>query len=335
MPVTENAPLVLMTARSLALPGVEALSAAGLRLKLLTKADADAEMTEVMANEPVAALISRTLSVTAAHIASCPTLKVISRHGVGWNNVDVVAASARGIPVTIADGANGQSVAELALALMLAAARRLPQLDRGIREGRWERNPPGRQLSGRRLGIVACGAIGRAVARMAQGIGMQVAAYDPQATLPDGVQRCTTLADLLAISDVLSLHAPLTPTTRGMIGADELAMLPEGAIVVNTARGGLVDEAALAAAIRSGHVASAGLDTLETEPPERDNPLLLLPQVVLTPHVGGSTDAALDAVALSAARNVIDVLSGRGADPRLIVNSAVLAMASVATALEG
>jgi D-3-phosphoglycerate dehydrogenase len=316
--------LVLMTAHKLAEPGVRALEAAGLQLRLLTSWDEAAELAAILASETVVAVISRTLPITAAHIASCPTLQIISRHGVGYNNVDITAATARGIPVTIADGANAQSVAELAIALMLAAARRVPQQDAGIRAGGWDRSGGGRQLAGRRLGLVACGAIGRAVARMAQGIGMEVWAYDPKAETPPGVNSAENLDALLAVADVLSLHAPLTPATRGMIGADELARLPRDAIVVNTARGGLVDEAALAAAIASGHIAGAGLDTLEVEPPPTGHPLLAEPRAVLTPHVGGSTDAALDAVAHSAAQNVVDFLGGRGLDPRLVVNPGVL-----------
>lgn len=324
-------PIVLMTASKLARPGAEMLATAGCELRLLATADPAAEMARVLASEPVSAIISRTLPVDERHIASCPSLRVISRHGVGYNNVNVAAATARGIPVTIADGANGQSVAELAIGLMLAVARRIPALDAGVRARGWDRTGVGRQLAGRRLGLVAYGRIGRAVAGMARGIGMEVSAFDPHSELEAGVVRAASLDELLAAADVLSLHAPLTPETRGLIGAAELARLPAGAIVVNTSRGELIDEAALAAALAAGHVAGAGLDTLADEPPGPGNPLLGDPRVVLTPHVGGSTDAALDAVAVSAARNVLDVLEGRGPDPRLLVNPGVIAGADAGT----
>lgn len=316
--------LILMTADRLAQPGVRLIAEAGHELRLLTADDKAAQMAQIMATEPVAALISRTLKVTAAHIASCPSLRIISRHGVGYDIVDLDAATARGIPVTIAEAANAQSVAEMAIGLMFAAARRIPAADADIRAGGWDRSGAGIQLSGRRLGLVAYGAIGRAVARMAQGIGMQVAVFDPHATRSDGVTWHDNLHSLLAETDVLSLHAPLTPQTRDMIGAAELAMMPKGAIVINTARGGLIDEAALAHALSSGHIAAAGIDTFAEEPIASDHPFRALPQVVMTPHLGGSTREALDSVAVSAVRNVLAVLDGDGPDPRLVVNPAAL-----------
>jgi D-3-phosphoglycerate dehydrogenase len=317
--------IVLMTAAKLAQPGVRMLAEAGLELRLLTSDDPSAEMADLLRKEPVTALISRTLPVTADHIRSCPSLRIISRHGVGYNNVDLDAATARGIPVTIADGANGQSVAELAIALMLAIARNIPELDRTIRAGEWNRTLVGRQLSDKTLGLVAYGGIARAVGRMASAMGMQVAVFDPFVTeRVDGIAFKNSLAELLDVADVLSLHTPLTNETRGMIGASELARLPKGAIIVNTARGGLIDELALVDAIRSGHLCGAGIDTFADEPLPADHPFLAEPRVVMTPHMGGSTDAALDGVAISAAQNVIDTLLGSGPNPRLVVNPAVL-----------
>lgn len=316
--------LILMTADRLAAPGVRMIAEAGHELRLLTSADPVAEMTRIMGAEPVAALISRTLKVTAAHIASCPSLRIISRHGVGYDIVDLDAATARGIPVTIAEAANAQSVAEMAIGLMFAAARRIPAADANIRAGGWDRSGAGIQLAGRRLGLVAFGAIGRAVARMAQGIGLSVSVFDPHATRTEGVVWHDSLHSLLAETDVLSLHAPLTAQTRDMIGATQLALMPKGAIVINTARGGLIDEAALADAVAAGHIAAAGIDTFATEPLPADHPFRALPQVVMTPHLGGSTRTSLDSVAVSAVQNVLAVLDGDGPDPRLVVNPAVL-----------
>ncbi len=316
--------LILMTADRLAEPGMRMIADAGHDLRLLTADDKVAQMAQIMADEPVAALISRTLKVTAAHLASCPTLRIISRHGVGYDIVDLDAATARGIPVTIAEAANAQSVAEMAIGLMFAAARRIPAADADIRAGGWDRSGAGIQLAGRRLGLVAYGAIGRAVARMAQGIGMDVAVYDPHAPRSEGVVWHDSLHSLLAETDVLSLHAPLTPQTRDMIGAAELALMPKGAIVINTARGGLIDEQALADALRSGHIAAAGIDTFAAEPIAADHPFRALSQVVMTPHLGGSTRDSLDSVAISAVRNVLAVLDADGPDRRLVVNPAVL-----------
>lgn len=316
--------LILMTADRLAQPGVRMIAEAGHELRFLTSDDKVAEMAQNMATEPVAALISRTLKVTAAHLASCPTLRVISRHGVGYDIVDLDAATARGIPVTIAEAANAQSVAEMAIGLMFACARRIPAADADIRAGGWDRSSAGMQLAGRRLGLVAYGAIGRAVARMAQGIGLSVAVFDPHAARSDAVTWHDSLHGLLAETDVLSLHAPLTPQTRDLIGAAELALMPKGAIVINTARGGLIDEPALAKALASGHIAAAGIDTFAAEPIAAEHPFRALPQVVMTPHLGGSTRESLDSVAISAVRNVLAVLDGDGPDPRLVVNPAVL-----------
>lgn len=322
--------LVLMTAAKLAQPGVDLIRAAGHELRFLTSDRPGEEMSAILAAEPVAAVISRTLPVTAVQIASCPTLRVISRHGVGYDNVDLEAASARGIPVTVVDAGNAQSVAEMALALMLAVARAVPALDGSVRGGAWDRSRVGLQLSGRRLGLVGYGTIARKTADMARAIGMSVAAFDPYArNLMAGqagadVLWCDDLAALLGGSDVLSLHVPLTPATRGMIGAAELALLPNGGLIINTARGGLIDEAALAHAVTTGHLAGAGIDTFADEPLSPGHPFLSLPQIILTPHMGGSTDAALDGVAISAARNVLDILAGRGVAPRLVVNAANL-----------
>lgn len=320
--MTQNAfpKLILMTADRLAAPGIAMIQHAGHQLRLLGSADPEGEMADIMASHPVAALISRTLKVTAGHIASCPTLRIISRHGVGHDIVDLEAATAHGIPVTIAEAANAQSVAELAIGLMFAAARRIPQADTDIRAGGWDRSNAGIQLAGRRLGLVAYGAIGRAVARMAMGIGLSVAVYDPHAPREDGIDWHDDLDSLLAASDILSLHAPLLPQTRNMIGAAQLSRLPKGAIIINTARGGLIDERALAAALSDGHVAAAGIDTFAHEPVPSDHPFHKLPQVVMTPHLGGSTRQSLDSVAISAVRNVLAMLDGDGPDPRLVVN---------------
>lgn len=313
--------LVLMTATDLALPARRIITQAGHDLRLLDPhEDLPAQLRRILATEPVAAVISRSLPLDAAHIASCPTLRIISRHGVGYDNVDLAAASAAGIPVTIAEAANAQSVAEMAMGLIFAVARQIPTLDQSIRQGAWDRASVGLELQGRRLGIVAYGAIGRRLAAMGHAMGLRIHAYDPFAARDSAAIWHDDLHSLLAQSDILSLHSPLTTQTRGMIGARELACLPEGAVVINTARGGLIDEKALAAALDSGHLFGAGLDTFATEPLPADHPLRHARNLVMTPHMGGSTRSSLDSVALSAARNVLAMLDGAGPDPRLVVN---------------
>jgi D-3-phosphoglycerate dehydrogenase len=271
-------------------------------------------------------VISRTLDLTAKAIASCPTLKVISKHGVGVSNIDVAAATARGIPVYVTPGANAQSVTEMTLALMFAAARRVSWMDHEIRVGRWSRAQDGLELSGRTLGLVGFGQVARRVSVACQAIGMSVIVYDP--LLPEGsdlqgAERVASLEQLLPRSQVLSLHVPLTDKTRGFIGAEQLALLPRNALLINTARGEVIDEPALIAALRDRRLYAAGLDTMAVEPLPTNSPLLGLDNVVLTPHVGGSTPAALAAMAVGAARNVLGYLNGAPVSASACVNPSV------------
>ncbi|NVO16274.1 MAG: hydroxyacid dehydrogenase [Rhodoplanes sp.] len=318
---------ILVTVPALAPAGLEVLQAEGCHVILTSKGGGVPEVLRHLARESVDGVISRTLPFGAeAFAAAGPSLKVVSRHGVGFDNVDVAAATARGIPVLIAPAGNGQSVAELAIGLMLAAARRITVQNAAIRAGTWDRSGNGLQLSGRTLGLVGFGGIGKAVARGALGLGMRVIAFDPVARPEPGlaVEMVEDLATLLPRSNFLSLHVPLTAQTRGLIGAAELAALPRGAVVVNTARGGLVDEAALVAALASSHLSGAGLDTFATEPLPPTHPLCTRPDVVMTAHMGGSTDAALDATARTAALHALAIIHGRPVDRAVCVNPETL-----------
>lgn len=322
---------IFVTAPKLAPAGLRLLEAADCRVLCLPEGAGAAEVEATMAAAPVDAVISRTIDLTARAIAACPTLRVVSKHGVGVANIDVEAATARGIPVYVTPGANAASVAEMTLALMFCAARRVAWMDQELRAGRWRRVQDGVELRGRTLGLVGFGQIGRRVAEAALALGMEVAAFDPAlrgcASPLAGVRLVDELDALLPQAQVLSLHVPLTASTRGLLDAARLARLPRGAIVVNTARGPVVDEPALIEALRSGHLHAAGLDTMAVEPLPADSPLLQLPNVVLTPHVGGSTPAALDAMAAGAARNVLGWLEGRPAEAAACVNPRVLAAA--------
>jgi D-3-phosphoglycerate dehydrogenase len=318
---------VFVTAPALAPCGVERLERAGWRVLLLPEGEGGAAVERVMASEPIAAVISRTVELSARAIEACPSLRVISKHGVGVSNIDVEACTRRGVPVFTTPGANAQSVAEMTLALMLAAARRVPWMDREIRAGRWSRAQDGVELRGRRLGLIGFGQVGRRVAVVGAALGMRVMAFDPAEggePWPAETERADDVDALVARSDVLSLHVPLTARTRGMIDAGRLARLPPDAILINTARGEVVDEAALIAALREGRLFGAGLDTLALEPIAPDNPLLTLPNVVLSPHVGGSTPAALAAMAEAAVGHVLAVLEGAPVDRAACVNPEVL-----------
>ncbi|TJZ79958.1 hydroxyacid dehydrogenase [Paracoccus hibiscisoli] len=275
------------------------------------------------------AILSRMGRVSAAVIAAAPALRVIAKHGAGVDNIDLAAAADRGIPVLSVPGGNAVSVAEHTMASVLAVTKQLAVLDAGMRAGRWDKPGfLGREIAGLRMGLVGIGAIARATARMAQGFGLHLAAHDPHA--PDavfteaGVERIADLDTLLARSDILSLHCPLTAETRNLLDAPRLALLPQGAVVVNTARGGLIDEPALLAAVRAGHLSGAALDSFAAEPPSADHPFFGEPRILLSPHVAGVTAEAGARVARAAVQGALDIIEGRPVPPERIANRHLL-----------
>jgi D-3-phosphoglycerate dehydrogenase len=253
--------------------------------------------------------------VDAALLARASRLKVIGRAGVGVDNVDVAAATARGVVVMNTPYGNSITTAEHTIALMLALARRIPAADASMRAGRWEKSRfIGVELAGKTLGVIGCGNVGANVATRALALEMRVIAYDPFLTAERaeelGVEP-VELDALLARADVITLHTPLTAKTRNILNAETIARTKPGVRIVNCARGGLLDEAALLAALDSGHVAGAALDVFQTEPP-RDDPLLSRADVVCTPHLGASTIEAQEKVALQIAERLSEFLT-RGA----------------------
>jgi len=229
---------------------------------------------------------------TAAVIAAAPRLRLIQKIGIGVNTIDLDAARARGIPVCNLPGTNSRAVAEMALLLMLAALRRLPAFDAALRQGVWSA-PPATQdalgeLGGRTVGLVGYGAVPALLAPVLLALGCRILYADPLPR-PDALGEKRSLADLLAEADLVSLHVPLTPATERMIDAAAIATMKPGAILVNTARGGLVDQAALAAALVSGQLGAAGLDVFAHEPTDASEPLFRLPNVVVSPHVSWLT----------------------------------------------
>ncbi len=240
-------------------------------------------------------------------------LRVVGRAGVGVDNVALDVATALGVAVINAPAGNTVAVAELLFGSLVGLLRHLPRADRSIREGRWERSKLlGGELKGRTIGIVGVGRIGGEVAGRARAFGMDRVGYDPYISQErfDGlhVRRCATLDELLDSCDVLTVHTPLTDETRGMIGAEQLARLKTGALVANLARGGIIDETALAEALTSGHVAGATVDAYAKEPLREDHPFRSAPNMLLTPHIGASTDQAQRNVAIDACAAVRDAL---------------------------
>ena len=260
-----------------------------------------------------ALLVRSATTVDAEVLAAAPNLKIVARAGVGLDNVDVDAATARGVLVVNAPTSNIHSAAEHALALLLAAARQIAPADASLRERTWKRSAfSGTEIYGKTVGVVGLGRIGQLVAARLAAFGTHVVAYDPYVSPARAAQlgiELLSLDELLAHADFISVHLPKTPETAGLIGKEALAKTKPGVIIVNAARGGLIDEAALADAILSGHVRAAGLDVFSSEPCT-DSPLFDLPQVVVTPHLGASTDEAQDRAGTDVAASVKLALAG-------------------------
>ncbi|MGH3808141.1 MAG: phosphoglycerate dehydrogenase [Pseudonocardiaceae bacterium] len=260
-----------------------------------------------------ALLVRSATRVDAEALGHAPKLKVVARAGVGLDNVDVPAATERGVMVVNAPISNIVSAAEHAVALLLAVARHIPAADASLRGGRWERNSfSGVELAGKTVGVVGLGKIGQLVAQRLVAFGTELIAYDPYVSPARAAQLGIELVDLDALlsrADVISIHLPKTPETLGLIGADQLARTKPGVLVVNAARGGLVDEQALADAVRTGQVGGAGIDVFATEPCTA-SPLFALPQVVVTPHLGASTAEAQDRAGTDVAHSVLCALRG-------------------------
>jgi D-3-phosphoglycerate dehydrogenase / 2-oxoglutarate reductase len=260
--------------------------------------------------DPVA-IIVRYSKVGVAAMDAAPSLRVISKHGSGTDTIDKEAAKHRGIEVKAAVGANAAAVAEQAMALLLACAKSVPRLDARMRAGHWDKaTHKSIELNGRTLGLVGLGAIGLRFARMAAAMEMRVIGYDPFAfAVPAYVER-VELEALWRESDVLSLHCPLTEDNRNLLNASTLARCRCGVIVVNTARGGIVDEAALLDALGSGQVRAAGLDSFAVEPMPGGHPFQSAPNIVLSPHIGGVTSDAYVNMGVAAVRNLRSVVEG-------------------------
>jgi D-3-phosphoglycerate dehydrogenase len=265
----------------------------------------------------------------AGVIASARNLRVISRFGVGYDLIDIPACTAKRIVVGVVNGANDLSVAEHAMMLMLAVARRTLEMDASVRAGTWmmQEGRRMRELAGRCVLVMGYGRIGTRVARLCAAFGMKVMVHDPAFPTPriaaDGHIPAPDLMEAVARADVVSLHCPLDASTRHMVDADFLARMPSHAWLINTARGGLVDEAALVAALSEGGIEAAGLDVLVQEPPRPDHPLFALPNVVLAPHNAAAAWECYAKMSMRAVRNLLDTIDGV-IDPGYTVNPEVL-----------
>jgi len=260
-----------------------------------------------------AILVRSATQVPAEALAKAKHLRVIGRAGAGVDTIDVAAATERGIAVMNAPDGNTLAAAEHAISLLFALARHIPRADAGMKAGQWPKaGLTGFELEGKRLGVIGLGRIGGTVARKAQGIGMEVAAYDPflpAAAAGKGSVPLKTLDELLAWADIITLHIPRTKETTNLLSEESMRVMKKGAYLINAARGGLVDEAALIRLLDEGHLAGAALDTFVTEPLQADSPLRAHPKLILTPHLGASTSEAQQAVSTILARQIIDFVA--------------------------
>lgn len=296
----------------------------GLALDSCKSYPSEDELVEAANAVGAQALILRMGTISRGAIERIPTLKVIAKHGVGFDTIDTAAAADHGVIVLVAGGANALSVAEQALALLLAVARSTAWLDRRLRAGEWDKSTySGVEISGRSIGLIGLGVIGRAFLDLLGPFNMTVRIYDPY--LPDdqfpvGSERVETITALLADSDIISLHCPLTDQNRNLIDAGAFATMKPEAILINTARGGLVDQDALFVALRDGLIRGAGLDTFAKEPTSADSPLWTLPNIVGSPHVGANTVEARDRVGMSCVDQIVAYLDRGEIDARNHVN---------------
>jgi D-3-phosphoglycerate dehydrogenase len=301
--------VVLVTGADLAGPAVELLS--GFELVYAGKTPDEDCLAELSRRHQPVAIIVRYGRITPRVIDASARLRVISKHGSGTDTIDKDAAVRRNIAVKAAAGANAAAVAEHTWALILACAKDVAGLDRRMHDGHWDKaTHKSLELRGRTLGLVGLGAIGARVAEVGIVLGMRVMAHDPFASAAPAGVELAPLADVIAAADVLSLHCPLTKDNANLLDATTLATMRPGAIVVNTARGGLVDEAALADALRSGALRAAGLDSFQVEPFTAGHPFTTLPNAILSPHIGGVTGDAYVGMGVAAANNILAVLDG-------------------------
>lgn len=311
-------PPIIVVAEEIAPAGMEALArhadvvdAAGLDRGSLIEALGSAN----------ALVVRSATQVDAELLAAAPDLQVVGRAGIGVDNIDLGAATAAGVMVVNAPAANIVSAAEHTLALLLAQARNVAVADASVRAGRWDRSKlKGVELNGKTLGIIGFGRIGKLVAARAKSFGMDLVAHDPYVTPESGRRlgvEVVGLDDLFARADFITVHLPKTKETAGLLGADAFAAMKDGVRIVNTSRGGIIDEQALADAVAAGKVGGAGLDVYDAEPLPGDSPLRGVPEVVLTPHLGASTAEAQDRAGIDVAEAVVAALSGE------LVSSAV------------
>jgi D-3-phosphoglycerate dehydrogenase len=326
--VSESRFRVLVTSSEMIPSAAEMLTAIGASLETIAGKVTEARLIEALAKPTQAIVMRGNPPISRAVLeAAAPHLRVIAKPGAGVDSVDLKAATEHGIPIMTAGYGNAPAVAEITISFMLALGRDIIRLDSRTRGGDWRRDDyNSSELSGRTLGLVGFGRIGRRVAELAKAFGMRVLVFTrtPAKVTPDLAEVAESFDALLVDADYVSLHCPLDETTRGLLSREAIAAMRPGTFLINTGRGALVDETALAQALTSGHLAGAALDTLSQEPPPSDNPLLSAPNLILTPHIAGLTTGAVQRTGKTTAANIIAVLTGGEIDRNNVANPEVL-----------
>lgn len=273
-------------------------------------------------------IIVRQGKITAEVQDAAPNLRIISKHGVGTDNIDKEAATQRGIPVTYTPNANFEAVAQHTLALILSLVRRIPSEDKRIRSGIFDKKGyDGEELTGKTLGLIGFGNIARQLAKLVGPLGMEVVVYHPSNTTEEllpHISKADSPAAVFSDADILSIHSPLTSETRNLVNNETIAAMKPGGYIINTARGGIVNEADLHDALQSGHLSGAALDAFEKEPPETDNPLFKLESIIFTTHIGGMSNKSFRNMGFQSSDNLLTVLKGAALNPDVVVNKEVL-----------
>ncbi|MBV8273925.1 MAG: hydroxyacid dehydrogenase [Verrucomicrobia bacterium] len=314
---------VLVTHNEIHPAGLQRLVEIGAQVDLMRGPISEDDLVRELQRAPTDAILMRgNPPLTAKVIETVSSLRVISKQGVGVDSLDLAAAAKRGVMVTTAGDANSAAVAELTMALLLALRREVVHLNERMQAGYWDRPTyQGQGLDGQTLGVIGLGRIGRRVADLARGFGMRVITVArPSVGAKFGV-KAMSLRELLTEADVVSLHCPLTGDNRGFMNRDAFALMKPGSLLINTARGALINEADLGAALYEGRLGGAGLDVLSVEPPTADNPLFKAPNVIFTPHIGSETTASIERTAIRAAENIVAVLTGGVVDADCVVRS--------------
>jgi D-3-phosphoglycerate dehydrogenase / 2-oxoglutarate reductase len=283
------------------------------------------EIASIVGKEEVDGIVVRMGDATETVINASPNLQVITKHGVGVNNIDISAATKRNVPVMITPGANSRSVAEHALAMILALNKRLIPLDTNLRKGKWEKTTfKGTEITGKCLGLIGCGGIGGELIKLIQPFDMKIHIYDPALSKEDFPEVVDDINILYQNADIISIHCPLTDTTRNMIGKPQFEAMNSTAILINTARGGIINEDDLAWALENNVIAGAGLDSFATEPPDTNTPLWGAPNLLVSPHVGAVTKESMRNMGMQAAENILSVLQQQEINSACVVNKEVL-----------